>query len=643
MAANRTISTSTLAADGVTLTIPTAGGDGGNLTAQASVTGVTINQGSNALKVTSASTSGSDQNITVILAAKRISTDTLTVTVATSSNLTDAGGNTVAAAQTGKSVTNSSTVAGSYATATAADAAILTLGYFQVTTVFGRSMKIWSTVDALMRFAFSGSQVEVLCVAFDGGGIAKPSIDGAARGSISFGAAQTWTWVPIASVTDAAHTMNLNASGTIAGVDATGGQAIFRVLGATPSITRETGLAGTPTLLDGTASPYVRINSGLPSGTASNYPTMRFAQWSDGKIKFRAKCNTIRLWGLMGAASRFAVSVDGVAGSTATYPNPSGTDGTYFLGTIATGLDDSAYHEYEINTVYNFGTTFLYEVLASSATGGDIDFTTPPAAYPSNALLIAGDSIGAGTVLSDGRLAYGQKLAAAAGLDIANRAISGTTEHNFVGASQGSYTTSSLEARVHADVTLSYGAPVTLYLDQDGTNDLSLMVSPNQPAGATVLTPSAFQTSVYNVWNDVLTTFPTARIWLMGILERSDGNNSADATYGVNSTMNQNRLALNSAKQAAGVALKAAYPLADIRYVSLDGKLTTPSAALSSGGATNVHYVDGLHITDAAYTQIVNNVLVPLLSASTSTGNFHIGGGVGTLGGHLNVGNGCSF
>src|SRR4051812_32673715 len=105
MAANRTIGTSTLAIDGVTLTIPTSGGDGGSLVANATVTGVTVTLNGFVVKITSVSTSGSDQNLTAVLAAKRISTDTLLVNVV-SSNFADAAGNTVANSQTNKAVTN---------------------------------------------------------------------------------------------------------------------------------------------------------------------------------------------------------------------------------------------------------------------------------------------------------------------------------------------------------------------------------------------------------------------------------------------------------------------------------------------------------------------------------------------------------
>src|ERR1700734_3508255 len=103
MAASLTISAASLAADGKTLTLTIAGGSGA-LSPTNGLTGFKVLFDGSAVTI-SGSTATGNTTVTLLLMQFATSAATVTINLATTSNLTDASGNTPTG-QTGVAVTN---------------------------------------------------------------------------------------------------------------------------------------------------------------------------------------------------------------------------------------------------------------------------------------------------------------------------------------------------------------------------------------------------------------------------------------------------------------------------------------------------------------------------------------------------------
>lgn len=639
-AASLTLTSPTLATDGRTVTATITGGTGTGYSPSTGVTGVILRSNGQYLAYASSTISGS--TLTIFLQGNRLSTDTLLIDTSASGNLTDSGANTLITT-TGTAVTNNSTATGTYLTAAYDDPALIMGGFTNTSNTFGSETVLRPDgLNTEFRTIFTGSQIEVRAYNYNESSTLKVSIDGGAystvtmskniTGSASLTQVSGWQWITLArGLSDGPHTISFyytsapNFSGYSYAVD------FLRVTGSSPAFAREPAYEGTAYSLTGGSLPAGIIankQTKLVTGAASTqgYTGYFHYNWSNAEIRFRAKISSLKIWGF-GLTQDWLLTVDGVEQpiehiESSTVISPTGSSWGWNTNDAITGLDDTAYHDYTLQSVNQFSPgggqywTQLLFVHDSDANGeGGLDQTATPEPFATDLLTTFGDSITqqtftltSGGGIIDTRFAYGWKIAEALDLQGVNRGISGTTAHNFTGSSAAQYTTNSGEARVAAQVT-AIAPQSQAYIDMYGTNDLHTLAAlgGTTPSGSSAVTAESFQTSMENILTNILSTYPTAKILVGSILESSDANNSSNVTYGIDSARNVARLSFNASKQAAVATASAAYPSANIQYVDLDGLLTVTSGAVAVTPSDDL--VDGLHPTEAGHIKIANKFI----------------------------------
>ncbi|MDB5057284.1 MAG: hypothetical protein JWO59_756 [Chloroflexi bacterium] len=474
------------------------------------------------------------------------------------------------------------------------DPALTMAGYFTLGTQLSTPVMQWVSNRGDTRFQFTGTQLELQTANAFGAGTCFVTIDGGApvSATIPSGSVQ---WVVLATgLADTTHTCVIARWNTSCGLVRS---PMFRATGASPAFARLPGFEGNVTVLGPTSAPYIKPDSGVVSlSNNQGFPSLYYFQWECASITFRARCAGLKVY-MFVAQSTYVLTIDGVDQTPVVLPTTSPDQYTWM--TIATGLDDTAYHVYTLRRIYAFGSTlFAYQVLPNSTTGGDLDTAYRPVS-PTQRVLGFGDSItSAYTATSDSRIGHVFQLAKALGQEGMNRGISGTTAHNF-GSGGSQFTTNSGEFRVGTDVSSVTPQP-TAVIDLYGTNDLGTNL-PSFGGGATAETQTQFQTSLYNIYSNILTALPNCTILALGILDRSETMSA------YNSTSAALRIAFNNAKAAAVAQIQAAFPGSHITYIDTTGWITVTPGAF---GTASVDSNDGLHPNASGYTKIANKLLV---------------------------------
>jgi len=317
------------------------GGVSGSLSPATGITGITVSlvgsSNSNPLKQVSATSSGS--TVTVTLSTPAFSGETISVALSTNptSNLTDTGGNTPAASQTG-TATNSSTVNG--VTFTTSSANLYLLGQWNDATAGGHNYKapigegghLTTVVTASDCYIQSNGNTVTL----------KVSVDGGAPSSISPAAGWSWS-VLFRGLSYAAHMLDvhsINTVGTHLDRDAT-----LRCSGASPTLATPTGYSTFLPINTAPFSTYSRLDGSPAIGTTHGYTNQATYAWAGSGVRFRAAITDLWLMGYDGnTPGAIALLQDGAQIASIT---PGGVIGYWPVWHLATGLDNAA-HQYEI-------------------------------------------------------------------------------------------------------------------------------------------------------------------------------------------------------------------------------------------------------------------------------------------------------
>ncbi|MFA6410089.1 MAG: Ig-like domain-containing protein [Candidatus Buchananbacteria bacterium] len=462
-AANLTVSSASLAADGKTITV-NIGGVSGSLSPASGITGFTVKVGS--MTYPSASITSSGSAVTFTTSAFINSTSTVTVDLATSptSNLTDGGGNTPQG-QTGQSVTNGSAITLTPFDAT--DSAIIFSG-------------VVPTISTTFNLGARNGQLDVLmtgtCANFSinssAGATYTFTVDGSTSVVTSVGSQQRWSL--FCGLSDTAHRVKITSSG-----GSLNSAHLFEVNGTAPALSRVTDIGNIYNIVDSSTQNSLLVSGGWTyDATYTTYKTY----WSDEKISFNSAATQIDAW-IYNKSAPLYLEQDGVVIASST---PSGASTWGYL-TLASNLDGQT-HTYSIGTG-GYVSTYSH-VYGLALVGGTLG--AQPASL-SHSIGGYGDSITAANqiCLSNESFLYG--LASRLNVIPINRGIGGS---RVIGSG---------DTRT-ADITGATPAPsyVTLLY---GINDIG--------------TSAAFLTSYTNMLNSLTTGLSTTNFLVMGLLQNS--------------------------------------------------------------------------------------------------------------------------
>lgn len=544
MAATIVIGSCVLAADGKTLTATLSGGSGSGYTPSSAVTKLVVKTGTPTYYIASTSIAGT--TLTITLDTFVPSGATVTVDLASTSNLSDSGSNT-AQGQTGVACTNNSTQ--TQTTFASSDANV----YFLANTSTGT----WLTRPFInLQDATHGNRFETNIVGTDAsvlviGGFADftVKVDGGAATTYTTASfsGTVWTWIKLFSgLSDTAH--NVRVTGLHFDTATT-----IAVKGAAPATAKPTGYG---TFLPVASAPFLTYSAvdGLYTNLTvlGNASTTRWL-YGEGAIRFTAAITDLWIFAPQSSLS-FALLRDGVQ---VAYLTPGGSL-TWDLLQVATGLS-SAQANYELVACGDISSCALYAVMLTGGTG----LVSQTQAAPKDLWAFYGDSItatlnGLTSTPKDSRDANSYILARAVGATPIRRGAGGRLTHTA-----GRDNT--------AEVTgLTTPVPKCVFV-QLGTNDL----------GQTPQTLANFQASYQTMLSNIRTGLPSAKIYAVGIFPTTRD----PGTYG-------SRLDYNAIIKAVVVTLADA----NIFYVDTDGTFD-PSDLTQSAP-------DGVHPNARGYSQI---------------------------------------
>ena len=291
--------------------------------------------------------------------------------------------------------------------------------------------------------------------------------------------------------------------------------------------------------------------------------------WPDQLIRIRGRATGIKVYALDGATQGNLRALSDRA-TVAASVLVNGTTNQATLYTLATGLSTAADHDLAVGCGATGSYTTLYSICLVGGTIG----SSAPTAYAGHAGSI-GDSITAGNNMAS--LATGDsfdswlwKVCASQNLEPINRSIGGS----FVTSGQAN----SAVDRFAADFGTLNPAP-TIILEMHGANDIHNAVG-----------QSTYVSNYTTLLGLFASTYPSAKIYQFGTINRNDDGTSHDAT----------RLAYNAGVDAIAISAGAT------------GKFNTDGVI---NPATDTS--DGLHPTPAGNTIFANFVLLSAFTVVT--------------------------
>lgn len=438
-------------------------------------------------------------------------------------------------------------------------------------------------IDGELRGVFTGTDLAIaywagatfpLRVTVDGGTPFSPTLDG------SF----TWsTFNAFTGLTDTPHEVVLQAvNHDNIFFETDTHNKTFQLTGSSPSVAAPSGYtntaanrlvlatdqaSGTPkSVLEGMISP---VNQGYACFGAS----FGGQAFGCGSIRFRAACSLIRVWIYLSSSCRYRLFVDGTPVAVATT-----SDGVLVFGwaLLASGLDSTAQHEYEIFFDDYSGLQQVFEVMAVGGAG--FDPTVRPAARPTQGDI--GDSLSA-AYPSPTSQSWPAIVARAQGMACANAGILGST------VSDGS-------APMHSR---------TSSLTRLGSTMATCFVSGGRNDQAGSLSVPQFQTDYTTMLAALVAGSPACRFICLGIIP-TKGNSSGGAD-----------VAYNGAAVVAVAAVKAATSSANITFLD-----SVPLAAILTNECYNSG--DDVHPNALGDSRIASYVLSSMSSPAAASGTF---------------------
>lgn len=603
-AANITITSPTLAVDGKTITATLSGGSGAGYSPSSGITGITVNVNGTPYPVTSNAISGT--TLTLNMAGEIGSSATITVTILSSSNLTDSGANT-ATGQTAVATTNNSSKVS--ITIPITDSAFAYGGpYTDGAGLASRNYRSLGTGSyASVDLKVSGATTYAIPV-FPSGATnsAKYSIDGGTEITPTL-LTTGWNYI-IATTTDTGvHTITIKQLTSTLYLDRTNGVTITGP--STPTYSRPIGLETVSSALTPKGSSYIVDEGEWDSYPNGGYVGTLYAPYPLASLRLKAT-GPINLFMWLGGGF-ITYTVDGGADQYLNIPSESRL--RWF--NVYTP-SDSAEHDVII-TFNTSGASQVYQVAATTINTSSIARRPVLAAY--------GDSNTAGAGLTtrngvaDLTLSYQYKIAKQLGYSIVSRGIGFTTvavaANNGTGlwdqvvtTKAGANTTTNITGTTHPRIwDVTRGNP-TLILSFYGVNDMAdNWYSANTANGHE--TPADLQTA-YQAMETYLTnasnypggTSNLQKFLAISLHPRTDVTNSIRGTSTNPGTGTWNA-AIKNANTAVG----------DSRFIYV------PTEDLTAGG---------IHLNDAAMASLAN-ITVPY---ATSTGYTLSGPSSGTSG-----------
>ncbi len=407
MAANITLSSPAVAADGVTLTATMTGGTGSGYTVSSSA-GIQINATFNGAQLrmsVSGTPSISGTTITIVLGFPIGAGWTLTrITTTTGCTFGDDGGNTYQA-QTNLSFTNNSTV--TVTAFPASTSGFKMIGGFTAGTTSGRSSN--QPVSAMngdngSQYAFRATGTAVAIIAYaqtTTGGRIKVDSGAYATSAWSSSALNTWSALPVsAGLSDDGHdyVVLFTSLWLDAGTGATNNGGVILVAGATPAVSDHSGQYGDNYWLD--SAPFTTYGIIERTKTTTSTYAGHTSYWipPTQSIRFKSRSNVVALFTSRNNQS-YSLYQDGVLVGTAAAGAGGGNFGRIAL---ATSLDTTATHEYQILVHIpdqNNGTADNYAAILELA-GAGIEAS---AVVARDKVATYGDSIAEGSGITDFR------------------------------------------------------------------------------------------------------------------------------------------------------------------------------------------------------------------------------------------------
>lgn len=368
-----TIQSASLDVTGKILTL-NIGSTFGGLSPQSGITNTTVSDGG--LNYIPISVTASGPVVTVTLGTSLASGDTVTVSITTGGNLSDANRNTIAVSQTGKSVTNNSSVVARSIFANSTTGVIET-GPITSTTCAGGVSCVQAGQDTEYAFQATGTDLAIFLL-----GSAIASVDGGAFATVAQSGAGFFAVPVFSGLADTAHQV------IIKGFSGLGVASTFIVSGSSPAVSQNANYAPYQFVRNTAIPSWLGLLGAWGIDTVNGYNVLKHSYW-DNNFSFQGNPTRIRIYGAYVGGSPVVYNLykDGVLlTSHISISAPSGT--TWAWADVATGLDGNT-HVYKVEPANANSGIDLFAIMAI---GGTIDTGYTPPAY-SSAYAAAGDSI----------------------------------------------------------------------------------------------------------------------------------------------------------------------------------------------------------------------------------------------------------
>lgn len=453
-------------------------------------------------------------------------------------------------------------------------------GWNNPTTFSGRSGMRQSGANSQIDTIVTGTQLEMQCY-YPNTTTFQVSVDGGSYTTITNNGG-TWAYVTVfTGLSDTAHTVTIRQLSGVSQVFYLDATTAFRVTGSAPAMAYPTGFGTQVDLMETEGLKYIiregNVSNGTSNGYSSPLPPTLTTLYQDIVFRFRAKVSGLSIWMLQNGHV-FRYTMDGVLqGSLVT----AASTNQYGWLTIATGLDATEEHEYEIIASGKAGSvsTTIYIQGIMFAGGSLVErrlHTRERVGFYGDSITSAYEQIG------DSTLGYAWLAGDAMGKAVYNLGLAGTTVKT---AAAGTDATYSGQARAAGLATIS-PAFSDLVIEY-GTNDVSGL------DGA--ITTGQFQTAYLDMLTTIRAGCPDTKIWCMTILPRTD-----DASY--------NRSGFNTALRAAVAAMN------DSAIVVLDAEDWID---------VNTDLLDSKHPNALGYIKIAQQ-LVRAIAAPRTGGAFDL-------------------
>lgn len=453
------------------------------------------------------------------------------------------------------------------------NAAILRAGEIHVGYAGSQEARWPAGLNAGWDFKATGTDLTIRMFSQNGTVTFKASIDGGAFADITPPSAATWgSQTVFTGLSDAQHTVRIrHKTGSSAGLFADP-TSFISLTGATPALALPTNFAAVYPAQYGRLIKYGDCRPSDP-GTGNQYRSNVLAH--DSSIRFKAQCSAIHVSAIR-AAQGYRLYVDGARHAGGRIVASSAFD--YEWIELATGLDDTAIHEYEIVHVTGSVVSGSASIQAIGLGGTGLLAEMP--VTPRGKMLVIGDSKSVGlnpSSLIDTGLSYGRKLAVSKGYAVYNIAASG---HVLIS--------------INTSTSTQQGDP-KYYLSQGPFDIICLMVGHNDVGGS--VTAAAFEAGYTQLLNMLKGAAPVI-LCIQDVPSTAAGLAAARAGY---------KTAVQNAIAAAGCGT----------FVDTDSLWGTGGSAPTNTQINN-NTNDGTHPNDVGYDALVTmlNPYVPFYQPS---------------------------